>query len=210
MSDEQKTGNADLSEVAAEMPAPASEVTVTRTPLAVTEDGDVKGESATPLTHEDGTVASMPTKVTIGVSGAEQLRKAQCKQRPCVACGHAQFIKPGSPRFIGLVEELARLRRMQVLDERDDLGPAGFVWCDDSADVSKDTGVPLEPGYRFIQHNCLNWTKRRTDLLPEWMPPFMRTNIQRIFTASDILREKGVVGYLSWLRRSFRVVRADS
>jgi hypothetical protein len=209
MSDEQKkTGNADLSELAPELPGKAAEVSVTKTPISLVEDGDTKGEGAVPAMHADGTPMAMPTKISVGVTGEEQLRKAQCKQKPCGACGHAQYLQPGTPRFQVLVLEIQRLRGIGVIDQRGDWNPAGFVWCSASADIDKESGLPMGAGYRFLGHNCMNWVRRRTDLLPDWMPSAMKTNLSRIFVASDLLREKGVLGYLSWMRRTFLTDRS--
>jgi hypothetical protein len=194
VSDEPKRGN-DLSELADELPPTKQTVTVGTVPIGLVDEGDPTGESAKRATHEDGSKASIRSKVFVPQTGEEQLRRLQCRQRPCAACAFAKWPSPGTAAYAAREAAVQDVHRRRIFL---DMNAEQFVYCEDD---------PTDgPGFKWMGHNCVSWKRSVNDLLPDHVPGFMRETIKKAQVVSDYLRKYGVRGVLNLLNRSRRPV----
>lgn len=197
-----------LAELAENVPAPLPVTTTTTTPLSVVEDGDEKGESSRPLRMPDGRIAGMPTKIHTTKTGAQQLRAAQCKQKPCAACGWAEFPKPGSAHWKDIQSQLEYYQRPRFaggLGIWQGLTVHDFIWCGECPyqEVEDENGKKARqggPGGKFLGYNCPCWRRRQEDLLPDWVPGSVAQLVDMLSGISDRLRRRGVRGFLEAMR----------
>ena len=208
MADEKKI-DPSLSELADELPRPIPVTTVTKTPVSTVEEGDEKGETRQPLRHPDGRVAGMPTKIHTVKTAKQQLREAQCRQKPCASCGWAEFPGPGTTHRKDI--EL-QLRTYQA--PRSSYGGVGiwqgltadhFIYCEECPyeEVIDEDGKKCRqggPGGKFLGYNCPCWRRRQEDLLPDWVPGPVAQLVDTLSGISDRLRRKGVRGLLAAMR----------
>ena len=185
----------DLSHLADEIPAELRTVSIERTPVESVVEGDEKGETKKLVTKPDGSPLELPTKVFSSLTGELQLRRAQAAKKPCAACAHLQHPKPGSSLWmkrkdaVHLAHEKAGIWK--------DLGETAFGYCEDDTGTSVD-GSPNGIGFKWIGHNCPNWTPRTAEFLPEWLPDPVIQAINYLTAVSNHLRTHGIRG---WLRR---------
>lgn len=197
-----------LSELADELPRSIPVTTVTKTPLSVVDEGDEKGETRAPLRTPDGRIAGMPTKIHTTKSGAQQLREAQCKQKPCASCGWAEFPGPGTPHRKQIE---AQLRQYQLPRAQGGLGiwqgltADHFVWCGEcpTQEVLDEDGKKTRQGGhggKWLGYNCPCWRRRQEDLIPDWVPGPVAKLVDTLSGISDKLRRRGVRGFLAAMR----------
>jgi hypothetical protein len=198
-----------LSALTDEEPKTLPVVETTRTPVLMTEDGDEKGETATPVLRPDGRRVGMPTKIHTVLTPEQQLRKAMCKQKPCAACQHAEFPRPESPHYIEIESMLRACQKPRSQQGRSiwlGLTVHDFVWCDADPliEIKDENGVVIGknggPGGKFLQHNCAEWKRRQEDLYPDWVPRAYVKLAEVLTTISDRLRARGVRGFLAAMK----------
>lgn len=207
MADEKKIPTS-LSELIDEPPKPIPVTTVTKTPLGTVEEGDEKFETKAPLRHPDGRLAGMPTKIHTVKTPEQQLREAQCRQKPCASCGWAEFPGPNTPHRQQIE---AMLRQYQAPRTQGGLGiwqgltADHFIWCEECPyqEVLDEDGKKCRqggPGGKWLGYNCPCWRRRQEDLLPDWVPSPIVGLVDTLSGIGDKLRRRGVRGFLAAMR----------
>lgn len=211
--DDQKKAEKIADEIGAgEVPPSIPVATKTLSPIATVEDGDEKGETQAPIRHPDGRPAGIPTTVHTRKTAEQQLREAQCRQKPCASCSFAEFPGPHTPHRIEIERQL---RKAQTPRERGGLGiwqglsADDFIWCDEDPETTKtlaDGSVQKSggPGGKFLGYNCPEWHRRQEDLVPDWVPGPIAKLVHEISVVGDRLRQRGVMGYLRAMHADYR------